>query len=134
MLYLALVSLWSNQMESFLKRGMYFQFQSIYCFVTNTVQKSMALKSHTFETVTVYFDFLDLLLIYASGLFFWPNVSSQRAGGSLPTCSHPPWALLNDQWSLKKSTKSTNPWNLMNSVLLHCDWYSVSRPGLLIDF
>lgn len=113
---------------------MYFQFQSIYCFMKKYNNKSVALQSHTFETVTIYLDFLNLLLIYACGLVLLAKSKPTESGGSFPTCSHTPWALLSDERAPKRSARSGNPWNLMGSVLLHCDWYPASRPGLLIDF
>lgn len=72
--HLGLVRLYSNQIESFLKKGIYFQFQSIYCFMTNINNKSVPSRPHTFETTTVYLAFFFFFrpFEFAFNLCPWP--------------------------------------------------------------
>lgn len=71
--------------------------------------KSVALQSHTFETVTIYLGFLNLPLIYACGLVPLAKSKPTENRGSFPTCSHPPWALLSDERAPEKSARSGDP-------------------------
>lgn len=70
--HLESVNLCSNQSESSLKKKDVFLISKYLLLHDKYNNKSVALKSHTFETITVYLDLLTLLLIYASGLVLLP--------------------------------------------------------------
>lgn len=101
------VNFCSNQTESSLKKGDVFSF-SKYLLLHDKYSKSVALKSYTFETITVYLDFFNLLLIYTTGLILWP-IGSWGLPSFLPPSTVDPdnWSVI--PWKECKECKSMKP-------------------------
>lgn len=123
-----LVNLCSNQMESSLKKWMYFQLQSISCFMTNTITTlwlwsliPLRLSSST-STFWICFQFMPLALLP------WPNVPLRELG----TAGLAPIPLLNDRWSPEKNAEH-KPTKSNGVGVAASELVPVSRPGLLID-